>query len=107
MPRDRTRTRGSPPSWRSGHRAGRTPPDRGLPRPSILSSWEAMNDAATAILVHRGRPRRCLDALAALGRQGIDVRPLVVDNGSCASDLEALRAGARDAGILPLGANLG
>jgi N-acetylglucosaminyl-diphospho-decaprenol L-rhamnosyltransferase len=66
-----------------------------------------MTDAVTAILVHRGRPGRCLDALAALGRQGIEVRPLVVDNGSSASDLETLRAGARDAEILPLGANLG
>jgi N-acetylglucosaminyl-diphospho-decaprenol L-rhamnosyltransferase len=67
----------------------------------------SMTQSVTVVLVHRGRPRRCLDALAALDRQGVEVRPVVVDNGSPAADIEAIRAGAPAAEIVCLGANTG
>ena len=66
-----------------------------------------MPETVAAVIVHRGRPHHCLGALAALRRQGVDVRPVVVDNGSEPEDLEALRAGAPDVEVVLLGANRG
>jgi GT2 family glycosyltransferase len=66
-----------------------------------------MQDPVAAVIVHRRRPEHCLRALSALGGQGVDVRPLVVDNGSEPEDIEALRAGAPGVEIVLLGANHG
>ena len=72
-----------------------------------MSSSETMQDTVAAVIVHRGRPQHCLRTLAALRRQGVDVRPIVVDNGSEPEDLEVLRVGAPDTEIVLLGANRG
>ena len=61
----------------------------------------------TAVLVHRGRPERCLEALAALARPAVPVRPLVVENGSSPADIATLRAGAPGVEVATLGANMG
>lgn len=64
-------------------------------------------DPITVVVVSRGRPERCLDALAALAAQTVPVRAIVVDNGSSPVELDVIRAGAPDVEIVALGANRG
>lgn len=62
----------------------------------------------TVVVVHWNRAAHCLRSLAQLRRQGVAVRPLVVDNGSRPDELAALRAGLEpDVELLELGENRG
>jgi GT2 family glycosyltransferase len=60
----------------------------------------------TAVVVHRRRPEACVRTGRLLVEQGVD-RVLVVDNGSPAGDVAAVRAGLPGAEVLELGRNTG
>jgi N-acetylglucosaminyl-diphospho-decaprenol L-rhamnosyltransferase len=60
----------------------------------------------TAVVVHRARPEACVRTGLALLEQGVD-RLIVVDNGSPAGDVAAVRDGLPAAEVLELGHNAG
>lgn len=62
----------------------------------------------TVVVVHWNQSERCIRSLAQLERQDVEVRPLVVDNGSRPDQLAAVRAALPPHGeLLELGANQG
>jgi GT2 family glycosyltransferase len=67
----------------------------------------ASGDAVlTAVVVHRDRPEACVGTGRNLLAQGVD-RLIVVDNGSPAASVAAVRAGLPGAEVLELGTNAG
>jgi len=61
----------------------------------------------TVVVVHRDQPERCVATCRAFLEQGVNLRLLVVDNGSPAAAIRRIRAEVPRVEILETGANLG
>lgn len=65
-------------------------------------------DPLTVVIVHWNQAERCLRSLARLHEQGVDIRPVVVDNGSRPDQVSLLRSALGDDGeLIEMGANTG
>ncbi|HEX7166355.1 MAG TPA: glycosyltransferase [Acidimicrobiales bacterium] len=63
--------------------------------------------SVTAIVVHRDQPDRCAETVRRLGRQGVGVCVVVVDNASTESAVECVRALPGVDRVVQAGGNLG